>query len=110
MVQSHEVEVTQVNKRDVYSLEKVCLVENFQEEVKIHDSPSTLVIMIIKLEYSLEEEKKHREEVVDATTEENCCVEEALKAFQQEKESRAEDHNTYDAQVSKLGKRVCESL
>lgn len=33
--------------------EKVCCVEDFQEEVKVYDHPSTLVAQIVELESSL---------------------------------------------------------
>lgn len=56
-------------KKEVVELkERAKHVDSFQEEIKIHNSPSTLASRISELKIALEEEKKQCQEVSDVVT------------------------------------------
>lgn len=77
-----------------------------RKEEKVHDSSSTLAHHIFELESYPEVERKRHQETITAVTKENCCVEEAQKALQQEKESCGENQSVHDGQERVLNERV----
>lgn len=62
--------------------EKVRCVKALQDGAKVHESPSTLASHIIKLEYSLEVERKQHQETTTVVTQADYRPEEAQKSIQ----------------------------
>lgn len=90
--------------------ERVSRVKALQQEVKIHDSLSSLPVKIPKLESFIEVEKKYQSEISTTTTEAKSHADKALKVFQEEKNYRAKDQKVHDDRVVELRSKVDESL
>lgn len=71
--------------------EKASCVQALQDEAKVHGFPSSLVVRITELKSSLRDGKGVQDGHNHATTKMKSHDDDALKALQQEKESRAKD-------------------
>lgn len=69
---------------------------SLQKDTEIHWSPSSLVAMIIELEFSLETENKSRMDITIDATEMKSCANEAFIDLQQVMESQENDWDVYD--------------
>lgn len=83
---------------------------SLQKDTEIHWSPSSLVAMIIELEFSLETENKSRMDITIDATEMKSCANEDFIDLQQVMESQENDWDVYDNRVFWMRKRVDESL
>lgn len=88
---------------------KVKLAEALQEEERIHNSLSTLVIQITKLESSLEVEKKRHQETSNVGSKENHQVEEDKKN-QREHEAHVEALKAQEGEIVALKERFRKPL
>ncbi|CAI8604980.1 unnamed protein product [Vicia faba] len=75
--------------------------------IKIHNSPSTLVARVTKLDDALKEAKKRYQDASDSVKEKTRQVEEHQKSLPQEIEARAKDPQD---EVADMKHALCDSV
>lgn len=107
-VAEHDKSLLQKKVLDIQ--EEVDKLRCFQEEVKVHATPSSLTAKNAELQSYLESEKKSREEEITIAVTLTYHIDEAGKNLQKVKKFQEEEQNIYEGHLIVLKKKVDDSL